>query len=90
MCEEMPHLLSNDGIRLFPMWRPHKNRGVPCKILFSGMKYSMYIFTNTCLVAIYPWVTISILDVHIYTCIDAPMNNELWKCVHKDMERDST
>lgn len=59
-------------------------------VKFCFLESSTYVLTNKSLGALYPRVTISVLCVHIYTCIDAPMNNELWKCVHKDIERDNT
>lgn len=89
MCEEITHLLYNAGI-CFVYHIASITRVEVFLVKFCFLKWSTYIFTNKCRVAIYPWVTISILYVHIYTCIDASMNNELWKCVHKDIERDNT
>lgn len=87
--EKIPLLLYNNGIR-FVYLVASIIRIEVFLVKFCYLEWSTYIFTNKCLVAIYPFVTISILCVYIYTCIDASMNNELWKCVRKDIERDNT
>ena len=77
LCEKIPHLLYNDVIRL--VYHVASITGPEVFLVkFGFLEWSTYFFTNKCLVAIYPWVTIPILSVHIYTCIDTSMNNELW------------
>ena len=75
--KKIPHLLYNDVIRLV-YHVASITRAEVFLVKFVFLERSTYFFTNKRLVAIYPWVTISVLYVHIYTCIDASMNNELW------------
>lgn len=88
MCEEITYLLFNAGICFvcFIMWTSITRVEI-ILVKFWSLEWSAYVFTNKCLVDIYLLVTISVLYVHIYTCIDIPMNNELWNCAQGHRKR---